>query len=90
MLGARLALIHHSPRGYQEVHQQLRMTAVGGPGVLLRFQVARSLFVEALPEVGAVFIRESFRVREGDKLYLVHRPSGLEARIALGIGYEFR
>jgi len=90
MLGARLALIQHSPRGYQEVHQRLRATVVGGGGVLLRFEVARSLFVEALPEIGAILARDGFRVREGDKLYLVHRPSALEARLSLGIGYEFR
>ncbi len=90
MLGARLAFIHHSPRGYQEVHQRLRTTVVGGPGVLLRFEVARSLFVEALPEIGAIFVREGFRVREGDKLYLVHRTRALETRLSLGVAYEFR
>ncbi len=90
MLGARLALIHDSPRGYQEVHQRLATTVVGGPGVFLRFEVARSLFVEALPEIGAIFVRDGFRVREKDKLYLVHRPSALETRLSLGVGYEFR
>lgn len=90
MLGARLALIHDSPRGYQEVHQRLPTTVVGGPGVLLRFEVARSLFVEALPEIGAIFVRDGFRVREKDKLYLVHRPNALETRLSLGVGYEFR
>ena len=89
-LGARLGLIHNSPRGFQAVHQQVRPTVLAGPGVLVRVEVARSLFVEALPEIEGIFHREGFSIREDAKLYHVHRPSAVEGRLSVGIGYEFR
>lgn len=89
-LGARLALIHNTPRGFQAVHQQVRPTILAGPGVLVRVEVARSLFVEVLPEIEGIFHREGFRIREDGKLYHVHRPSAVEGRLSVGVGYEFR
>jgi len=89
-LGARLAFIHNTPRGFQAVHQQVRPTILAGPGVLVRVEVARSLFVEALPEIEGIFHREGFLIREDGKLYHVHRPSALEGRLSVGVGYEFR
>lgn len=89
-LGARLALIHNAPSGFQAVHQQLRPTILAGPGVLVRVEVARSLFVEVFPEIEGIFHREGFRIREDGKLYHVHRPSAVEGRLSVGVGYEFR
>ncbi len=89
-LGARLALLHNTPKGFQAVHQQVRPTVLAGPGVLVRVEVARSLFVEAFPEIEGIFLREGFRIRDEDKLYPVHRPSALEGRLSVGVGYEFR
>jgi len=90
MLGARLALIHTAPRGFQAVNEQLRPTVLAGAGVLVRLEIARSLFVEALPQIEGIFVREGFRIRVDDKLYPVHRPSALEGRLSVGVGYEFR
>lgn len=89
-LGVRLALIHTTPRGFQAVHHQVRPTILAGPGVLVRVEVARSLFVEALPQIEGIFIREGVRIRQDDKLYPVHVPSTLEGRLSVGVAYEFR
>jgi hypothetical protein len=36
------------------------------------------------------FVRDEFLVREGAKLIRVHQPALVEARLSLGIGWNFR
>lgn len=89
-IGARGALLRTSPTGFSAVRHDVRPTMLAGPGVLVRVRLAPHLFAEALPELEAVLVRDRFRIREGEKLYHIHRASLFEGRLSVGIGYEFR
>ncbi|OJY24531.1 MAG: hypothetical protein BGO98_16620 [Myxococcales bacterium 68-20] len=88
-LGARGGLLHTSPTGFPVVKNETRATMLAGAGVLVRARLGQHLFAEALPEVEAVLVRDRLRIRDGDKLYHVFRASPFEARLSLGLGYEF-
>lgn len=89
-IGARGALLRTSPSGFSAVHHDVRPTMLAGPGILVRVKLASHLFAEVLPEVEAVLVRDRFRIRDGEKLYHIHRPSFFEGRLWIGIGYELR
>jgi hypothetical protein len=89
-LGVRGGLLRSSPAGFPVVKNETRATMFAGPGVLVRARIGRHLFAEALPEIEAVVVRDRLQIRDGDKLYYVHRAGPIEARLLVGIGYEFR
>ena len=89
-VGARGGLLLTSPMGFSAVHDELRSTMLAGPGVVVRARLARELFAEALPELEAVLVRDRFGIREGDKVYHLHRAAPFEGRLSVGIAYEFR
>jgi hypothetical protein len=89
-LGARGALLRTSPTGFTVVKDEVRTTMLAGPGVLVRVRLGPHLFAEALPEIEAVLVRDRLRTLDVDKLYHVHRAGPFDARLSLGVGYEFR
>jgi hypothetical protein len=89
-LSAREALIRTSPAGFTAVRNQLRSTPLLGAGLVIRAQIRPHFFMEALPEVEGVLLRDRFQIRDGDKLYHIHRAGPIEGRFSLGVGYEFR
>ncbi len=89
-IAARGALLRVLPTGFSAFRDEHRWMTPAGAGALLRMRLVGRLFAEALPEVEAVFVRDAFRVREGDKLYHVHRPSPVAGRVSLGLGWAFR
>ena len=89
-IAARGALLRVLPTGFSAVRDEHRWMTPAGAGALLRMRLVGRLFMEALPEVEVVFVRDAFGVREGDKLYHVHRPSPVAGRVSLGLGWAFR
>jgi len=89
-VGARGALLRTTPTGFTAVHNEIRSTMLAGAGALVRAKIAPAVFVEALPELEAVLLRDRFRIREENKLYHIHRASVFEGRVSVGIAYEFR
>jgi hypothetical protein len=89
-LNARAGAIRTSGTGFRSMQDGMRAIALVGPGVLLRAKLASSLFVEALPQVEAVLVRDRFHIRDGESVYPIHRPAPVAGRFSLGIAYEFR
>lgn len=88
--GARGALIRASPSGFATVRDEIRTTMLVGPGLLVRAKLGHHLFAEVLPEVEGVLRRDRFKIRDGAHLHDVHRAAAFEARLSLGLAYEFR
>ncbi len=88
--GARGALIRASPTGFATVQDEVRTTMLVGPGLLVRAKLGPHLFAEVLPEVEGALRRDRFKIRDGGKLYDVHRAAAFEARLSLGLAYELR
>ena len=86
----RAGLIRTSPRNLRSVESDERTVVLAGLGVLARAKVGQGFFAEALPEIATVFFRRQFQVRSGGALDDVHRVGPVEARISIGLGYEFR
>ncbi len=86
----RGGLIRTSARGLRTVESDDRTVVLAGLGVLARAKLGQGFFAEVLPEVAAVFFRRQFQIRGGGPLYDVHRVGAVEARLSLGLGYEFR
>src|SRR5690606_30359765 len=90
MIDARVGVIHAPSRGYtRSLESETRGAVLAGAGVLARVEIVRRLFLEALPEVELVVVREDFQVIDNGQLYGLHRAKPLAARLALGFGYEF-
>ena len=89
MVGVRGGWLRTSPTGFRLVQNETRAMALAGPGVLVRARLTSHLFAELLPELELVAVRDRLQILHGDKLNNVHRPSLFEARVALGISYEF-
>lgn len=88
--GARGVLLRASMSGLRVLRDDTRGTVLVGPGALARFRLASNVFAELFPEVSSVLFRDRFQIRDGGKLILIHRPSPFEARLSLGIGFDFR
>jgi len=84
----RAGAIRVLPDGFAVVEREARAAVVGGPGALVRTRLAPHVFLEALPELDVVFIRDTFEIRDGAQVP-IHRPNPLAARLSLGFGYEF-
>lgn len=85
----RAGAIRVLPSGFAVIESDARAAVVAGPGALVRANLAPHLFVEAFPEMDAVFIRDSFEVRDGSQVP-IHRPDLFAPRLSLGLAYEFR
>jgi hypothetical protein len=85
----RAGVIRVLPDGFAVVESEARAAVVGGPGALVRTRLAPHVFVEVFPELDAVFIRDSFEIRDGSQVP-IHRPDPFAARLSLGFGYEFQ
>jgi hypothetical protein len=89
MLSARGGWVRNLPESLADVRNGIRWTMLTGPGVLVRAKLGAHWFAEALPELEVVVIRDRLQIETEDKLYRFPRPSLFEARLSLGIGYEF-
>ncbi len=89
-VGARGALLRTSPIGFVVVKDETHPTMLAGLGMLARVRLGPRLVAEVFPEIEAVLVRDRLKARDGDKLDYVHRAGPFEARLALGVGYEFR
>jgi hypothetical protein len=85
----RAGAIRVLPDGFAVVESEARAAAIGGPGVFVRTRLAPHLFLEAFPELDAVFIRDSFEIRDGAQVP-IHRPGPFAGRLSLGLGYELQ
>ncbi len=89
-VGARGGALRALPTGLKAVDDQIRATMLAGPGALVRVELGPGWFVDALPEVEVAIVRDRLQIRNGTKLYSIHRPSLFDVRVSLGLGYEFR
>jgi len=90
-LGARAGVIRAPSSGFsRSFGNETRAIVLAGPGVLGRVRLAGNVFLEALPELEIVFIRDDFQGVDRGKLYSVHRARPADVRLAFGIGYDFR
>lgn len=78
------------PSGFPVIQRDVRPAALVGLGALGRVALGPHARFEFLPEVRVPLLREKFEVREGDQLFRAHQPSVVEARLTLGIGWQFR
>lgn len=85
---ARVGWIRTLPTGFAVVQHETRTAVLAGPGVLARVRLSPHVFLEALPAVEVVFVRDRFQIRDGSKLYSVHRAAPVEARLSLGLGFD--
>jgi hypothetical protein len=88
-LAVRAGAILVQPSGFAVAHSQVGTAALAGPGVLVRAKLGPRLFVEAWPEIDAVFVRDRFQIHDGET-FEIHRPSHFAGRLSLGLGYELR
>lgn len=88
-LGATLGLLRSSASGFAASYDEGLPTLLLGVGAVARYHLGDSVFLDLLPEVDGVLVRDRFSLRGAGKLYLVHRPSAIAARMSLGVGYEF-
>lgn len=88
-LGAAATLLRSSASGFTGAHDEGLPTVLLGAGMLARLRLGGALVLELLPEAEGVLVRDRFSLRGGGKLFLVHRPSAMAARMSLGVGYEF-
>jgi hypothetical protein len=84
-------VIHAPSSGFaRSFGNETRAIVLAGPGVLGRIRLVSNLFLEALPEVELVFIRDDFQGVDAGKLYRAHRAHPIDVRVSFGIGYDFR
>ena len=89
LLAVRGGVLRTTPSGFQLVKAETHPMALVGVGVLLRALLAPHLYAEALPQAEVALVRDVFQAGEGKTIYLLHQPSAVAARLAIGIGYEF-
>lgn len=77
------------PTGFPVIQRDVRPAALLGLGALGRVALGSHTRFEFLPQVRVPLLREKFEVREGDQVFLVHQPSVVEARLTVGIGWQF-
>ncbi|WP_146651934.1 hypothetical protein [Labilithrix luteola] len=85
----RAGVIRVLPDGFAVVESEARAAVVGGPGALVRTRLAPHLFLEAFPGLDAVFVRDSFEIRDGAQVP-IHRPEPFATRLSLGLSYELQ
>jgi hypothetical protein len=85
----RAGAIRVLPSGFAVIESEARAALLAGPGALVRVRLAPQLFVEVLPELDFVFIRDSFEVRDGSQVP-IHRPDLFAPRVSLGLGWQLR
>lgn len=90
-LGARAGVVHAPSSGFaRSFGNDTRAIVLAGPGMLGRLRLVSNFFLEVLPEVELVFVRDEFQAFDSGKLYRVHRAYPIDVRLSFGIGYDFR
>ncbi len=90
LLQARAGIMAGSTRGFPSAFDAQRFVGSGGVGALGRVMLGPALRLEVLPDLRVALTRDEFQVREGGKLFHVHRPALVEARLSVGVAWEFR
>jgi hypothetical protein len=89
LIEGRVGLITTSATGVPAAYDATRFSSIVGVGVLGRISLGQALRFDVMPSLRAPLTRDEFRALEGDELVRVHRPLAAEARLAVGIAYEF-
>jgi hypothetical protein len=90
LLEARGGILTGDATGLSSTFDATSFVGAVGAGVLGRIAVGHALYVDVLPGLRVPFTRDEFLVRERGQLIHVFRPAPVEARLSIGIAWEFR
>ncbi len=89
VIAVRGGIMSIDAKGFPVVRSAPRPIGFAAIGVLGRYALGRNVRLEVMPDVRIPFVRDEFQLRERTQLYRIHRPSLVETRLSVGIGWEF-